>query len=1260
MNIQYTRFILNNALLYLLISSLSIVQAAEVIFTPEAPLVEAKQQITLSVSGMSGDITWMAIKGQIQGSGHEVTYTAPSEGGIDVVTVLDAENHVGTLKITVTKALIDENSVWKVFTNRNFINAILLSEDAKTLWVGTNGGLEKRDAITGDLKKVFTNSDGLPHNSINTIASDGNGGLWFSTNKGLSHLNNNGKLVNFNKANSGLPVNEINSIVSDYEGGVWILANTGNVWLSASRYLVHYSNDEVWTTIDLRKYQDNWNSITTKSTLPTRVSYGDKVFTNKLVRDDSGGLWMAITPPIGKGLGYLKSNEEWIAFNAENSGLPDSGIYALIKDGNGGLWIGTGNRGITYLSSNDEWITFDIPDPESFGIPNKYSNWVTSVLSDEKGGVWVGTLESGLLYLDNSGQWSIFNTDNSAIPSNAITVLNSDRSGGVWIGTSNGLIHLNDNSNWETFGIKSPNIPSNYIEILMSDNDGGVWVGTTKGLAHLNNQDEWVVFNTYNSELLDNHINALASDGNNGLWIGTEQAGIAHFSSNGEWAVFNTENSKLPTNVVEALVSDGKGGVWIGAGGLTHLKNGEWTIFNSKNSLLPGGVYALVKDDSNGVWAGTSGGLAHLNGDHQWTIFDSTNSDLPRDWIFSLSKDESGGLWIGTYSGGLAHFKGDGKWTIFNDENSILPVSPVISTLFNDGQGGVWTGNTGKKWPRFNHCSCENSRLAHLNSNNEVTVFNTFNSNLPDRLVTTITGDRANGIWMGTWGGGLAHFTVKPKSTINRAAIIIAGGGDNDNTLWETTESISNYLYSVFHQKGFNNEDIYYLSPKSYVDFNGDGRSDRIVDAPKPERPLTVEDVRVALAWAKTRGQLDQPLFLFFLDHGGPEKFQLSKLNYMTAPEFKVILDDYQTATGNEIIMVIDACYSGMLAEQLMAPKRAIISSTGNGLAYFDRKARQGFSRSFAKGLVKGMNFHESFEFATSEQQKMLGNISTRLLTGSTTATGTKEQIPQLEDGSHGQWLRQVSLNEGSIINKVTLKVDSLTTSTDLTAGQPFPLKVKTTLTRGSVKQVWAVIKPPKMNLVLDSNGTPILAFPRVHSFLQNQNDKTVWEATWHDAVYNGDYEVTFYAKDSQDNIASSDNAVVITVKNGVEPPSQSTIEIVLEKDNYRKGEPLRAKLIENLGWGYDLYAAVKLPNGQIRVIKNTNDFVALESPRNWLPQKRQQNKPLTLLDLTLPAHLQTGQYCLYGILSPENESVLDENTQARWILEENCFEVSP
>jgi hypothetical protein len=238
----------------------------------------------------------------------------------------------------------------------------------------------------------------------------------------------------------------------------------------------------------------------------------------------------------------------------------------------------------------------------------------------------------------------------------------------------------------------------------------------------------------------------------------------------------------------------------------------------------------------------------------------------------------------------------------------------------------------------------------------------------------------------------------------------------------------------------------------------------------------------------------------------------------------------------------------------------------------------------------------------------------------------------------------------------LTLVVTAQTPSATLSTGQAVSLQAKATVAQGEVKRVWAVLKPPKINHLKDRNGTPILAFPRLT--LSPTAEKTVWATSWEGAVYKGNYEIVFYAEDEQRNIASSE-AVTLTMTDGPDSPAQPSLQWLLDSDPYQVGDPLKAQLIEHLGWGYDLYVAVVFPDGHFEALENTNRRLSPNQVQNWQPGSiRPQERPLTIWDEKIPDDWSAGQYCLYGILSPAGEPVLEENTKTMWVKAEQCFEV--
>ena len=1188
------------------------VHAAELKIEPVAPVVEVGKEISLTVSGAMGQVKWSTQTGRIVDTGNQVTYKAPDQAGFDVVTVSDAARNAAMVNVTITKTI--ENVEWEVFTNRSTINTLLLSEDGKTLWVGTYAGLEKRDADTGDIQEIFDNRSGLPNNYINALLIDNQGGLWIGTNGGLAHYNNNptdGRWKVFNTGNSGLPSNYVTALLSDNQGGLWIGTYDGG--------LAHYNNnptDEQWKV---------FNTNIGSSKLPSNHVTG-------LLNDNQDGLWIG----TGGGLAHRAADGQWQASNTKNSELPSDDISALSSDNQDGLWIGTLHNGLINCKFDEQWQLFNL---KAFTKKN-----------DE---------------------------ENDKLPHDDINTLFSDNQGNLWIGTTSGFVRYKDKV--KVFDSAS-GLPHHHVTAILPPSEvlGVAWVGTKGGLVRYG-ADGQSVFKS--GTLTNNNVSSLLSD-KGGLWISFGWGydwefggGVIYHTADEQWKVFSMDNTShgLPDDRVSALSSDNKDGLWVSTySGLTHYTNdGKWQVLNTKDSGLSDypAVGSLLSDNKGGLWIGTFGngseGLAHYNNnptDEQWKVFNTNtgNSKLPSNHVTALLNDNQDGLWIGTYDGGLAHYNNnpaDEQWKVFNIGN-LLP-SNHVTALSSDNQGGLWIGTY--------------DGLVHYTTDGQWQVFNTKNSKLLDDWITALSSDKQGSLWIGT-RSGLAHLTIQSKQQGKRAAIVIASSGsDAKNNLWDATEFATLFAYKMLNNRKFANDEIYYLSSSLDADFNGDSTDDRIIDAPRPQRPLVLDDIRQAFDWAKQHGKLDQPLYVFFMGHGDTERLSLNvaKTDYISATDLKAMLDDYQTATGSQVVLVIEACYSGSLMPILAAPNRAIITS-----AKFDEVAlpvgKQTFLSSLIDKLDHSSDFKGAYEVARRDQKESIGKLDKiALATGSATESPKSTQSPQLDDNGDGnydptqdgQWLKQVRINIGVQTADSSLAIDNLTPSTAINAGQAIPLKAKVVSAKNNVKSVWAVIRPPRINQVFNTNGTPILPYPS-EKLEQLTQEKDIWQTTWSKNLYNGNYEITFYAENKQRNIAISKQDTVLTVSGGIEPPAKAQVQIQLDKTRYQRGEQFKATLTEDLGWGYDLYAAIVMPDGNYFTLgdtltsKNTNKLRAVKEAKPWYAQRSKQGQSVTLLDLTLPTDLPTGQYCIYGILSPEQNDVFEAMNKNLWVYGQQCFEL--
>jgi len=1038
-------------ILLVLLQGFSLSAVAELLIEPTTPAVTVGQSITLSVSGASGEVIWTPTKGNIQGMGTSVTYVAPTQPGADAVMVLDGAGNVEVIKIEVSSAnsFTLENAVWRVFTNRSWIRAILLSEDRKTLWIGTTGGLEQRDAITDKLERVYTALDGLPNNNVGALVSDGNGGLWVGTVGGLAHRNNNEEWTVFKTDNSKLPDNSVNTLMSDGKGGLWIGTEGGG--------LAFLSDNQEWHIFN-----------TDNSQLPN-----NKIQT--IVSDGNGGLWLGTSG----GLAHLNSHGEWKSFNAEHSELPNNQVNVLLNAGNDGLWIGTAG-GLVHLSRDEKWQVFKT---DNSGLPD---NNVDAILNNGNRGLWVGTGKlgnktGGLAHLNKSQEWTVYHVENSELPNNTIRTLASDGNDRLWIGTwGSGLVRLKEQE-WRR--LDNAYLPGgNAVLTLMSESDetDDLWIGTSfGGLAHLNNRNQLTTFDLSPLSFSNEHISALFSDSSDRVWIGAGRGGmggLAYISNEKEWTDFNL-NLRVNT-----FLDDNKGGLWIGTDeGLFHLNSHAELIesISTDNSELPhNSIQSLLNNEKGELWIGTGNGLAHRTDKGEWTVFGASDA---HNVVNALVSDGKAGMWIGTNLG-LFHLNGDGEFENFNTKNSSLP-SNYINALVRDKNNGLWLG-TGEDYQK--------GGLVHLSEDEEWMLFNTANSGLPSNDVISLLNDDSGGLLVGTLNGGLTHLTFTQKTSIceeatddeakcqellkgRRAAILIHPNGQGNGYNQKlAVDFMATYAYQSLQSRGYDNDEIYFLSYKPDLDINADGQADiNAVDAPVTlldfrrgtnPRDINIADVRAAFEWAKEKGELDYPLIVTFVDHGEPNELLLDPVGNqtLTGDEFRRILDDYQNATNNQVVVILEACHSGTLVTKLAGTDRVIISSTDEKLAYYNDLGNTSFIKLYFDHLRQGENFWQALQAVKEEVSGYLPPLN--------------QQRPQLNDSVDGALAQGLCLNGcfGALPGVLTLSITSLPSIVAVEEG--VEIKISITIPFGQVQEVTASLLTP--TLKFNKFGYPLQPHP--------------------------------------------------------------------------------------------------------------------------------------------------------------------------------------
>ena len=220
-------------------------------------------------------------------------------------------------------------------------------------------------------------------------------------------------------------------------------------------------------------------------------------------------------------------------------------------------------------------------------------------------------------------------------------------------------------------------------------------------------------------------------------------------------------------------------------------QNPEWVVYDTSNSGLPSNNVWSIAIEGNGTkWMANGGGwsetgyaggcgITSFDGT-TWTVYDTSNSGLPSNEVFAIAIDGNGTKWVGTDQG-LASFDGT-IWTVFDTTNSALNASIIDLIVIDDG---------GTKWMEglINYYDEDGVGLISFDGTSWV-VYDSSNSGLPNNYITSIGIDNNGAKWIGTYGGGLASFDGIDWVVYNRANSVLSDDRiasiaiEGDGTLW--------------------------------------------------------------------------------------------------------------------------------------------------------------------------------------------------------------------------------------------------------------------------------------------------------------------------------------------------------------------------------------------------------------------------------------------------------------------------------------------
>jgi diguanylate cyclase (GGDEF)-like protein len=601
----------------------------------------------------------------------------------------------------------------------------------------------------------YSLEEGLSQQTVNAIAQDAEGFMWFGTEDGLNRFDGyEFRQLRHDRADSGsLPNGWVSSVVAS-DDGLWIATDGGGIVFRSAATGKLESPEELRDTPDLQRVR-------------------------ALARDRLGRLWIAsrdagvaIYDPRTQELKRLRHSSTQAASIADNS------VFSILHLRNGDTLIGTAN-GVDRLAGSKLDVA-RVSLPQELAPPGTALR-VRALVESNDGLVWVGT-DAGLARFDpRNGRWRVFQENSasaSALPDNHVQSLLIDSTGRLWAGTVRGLAWF-DAATESFFSYhhddgESRSLPDDYVASLFEDRGGGLWIGTKLGGLAKWNPRTWSFGHARASAdegFSDRNIPSFAEDKAGRLWIGTFGGGINLLDrTNGRVSALRHGESRgsLSDDRVMALLESADGTVWAGTmgGGLNRFdpQTLRAEVFQNDpavpTTLAAPGVMSLLEVDKQ-LWVGTyGGGISRF--DSRTRRFENLRSGpedglhLSSGRVTALARDRTGHVWIGTDGGGLNvwdvrtrrlyYYKRDAK------RIDSLSADTIYSILVDD-TGGVWIGTRGGGIDRVVNPSDAAGRLRFTNISEA--------QGLPNNSVYGLRADGMGNIWIST-NFGLAR--LDPRS----------------------------------------------------------------------------------------------------------------------------------------------------------------------------------------------------------------------------------------------------------------------------------------------------------------------------------------------------------------------------------------------------------------------------------------------------------------------------------------------------------------
>jgi signal transduction histidine kinase/ligand-binding sensor domain-containing protein len=512
------------------------------------------------------------------------------------------------------------------------------------VWVATQGGLRRFDGMEFDSLSP-ERLPGVPNRVVRSLFLDRHKVMWLVTDRGPLVRIEGGKARVF-PSDQYYVGSRVDGLAEDSEGAIWIAYGAGVVRVHGDTVqrvdlagelpgngpcLVTSGPDGVlWVARGGRIATWDSGSLRTAVNLETPI--------DAIQASPHGGLWIGARSGV-----FRKARGEDPVMVAQLP--PRTTVRTMLEDDSGGLWIGTTTEGL-FLFKDATLEKIATTHPEIFALAR-----------DREGNIWVGTGGGGVNHV-RPRRMEVYGTE-SGLPFPSIRCVTEDAEGNIWVTTESGLLGRGRNDVWEMMDTEKGWQGGDAT--CVAGASWGVWVGTTSGLWQFTNG----VFRAWQGVgTRFRYVRSLLPASNGDLWLTTDTPmGVARIRG-GTVSVYALPD---PQRNLRALVETADGTIWTAcsdgrvfrssAGGFV-----EETAIGQPRRLS---IRSLAPDTDGGLWVGYAGlGLGRVLG--RQVSRTSLPEGLGDDHVSQILSDGEGNLWYtGNY--GLFQLPRDEVVSIYQD-----------------------------------------------------------------------------------------------------------------------------------------------------------------------------------------------------------------------------------------------------------------------------------------------------------------------------------------------------------------------------------------------------------------------------------------------------------------------------------------------------------------------------------------------------------------------------------------------------------------